>query len=78
MELAPIYIARESEDRHLQLTMPSGLYTGLLARGLLDEYGHVTTLGRTRLNAFTDAIGLSLAARRAVVRRLARRREATP
>lgn len=78
MELAPIYIARESEDRKLQLTMPSSLYTGLFARGLLDEYGRVTTLGRKRLNAFTDSIGLSIAARRAAVRRLARRREATP
>lgn len=77
-ELAPLYLVREAEERNLRIEGPPQIVAGLEAKGLIDATGNLTGLGRRRLNAFTDAIGLSMAARRAAVRRLAREGRATP
>lgn len=77
-ELAPLYIVREAQERGLVIAGPPQLVEGLRTKGLIDRSGMTTNEGRRRLNAFTDAIGLSLEARRAAARWYARECRATP
>jgi hypothetical protein len=72
-ELAPLYLLREAHDRGIHLAPPPALFEGLHGKLLVHGDGTLTHYGRRRLNAFLDALGIDLATRRAVVRRLAAR-----